>query len=73
MRISWTEHISNEEDLEMTISKRSMIMTKRKENSSILDIQSDKMVYKDYYLKKRLKEREGMGDPEQCGSRIGQD
>ena len=34
------------------------------------------MVYKDYYLKERLKEREGVGDPEQCGqipSRIGWD
>ena len=34
------------------------------------------MVYKDYYFKERLKEREGVGDPEWCGwitSRIGQD
>ena len=76
MRISWTEQKSNEEVLEMTISKMSLIVTIKKENSSILDILSGKIVYKDYYLKERLQEREDMGDPEQCGwitSRIGLD
>ena len=30
MRISWTEHKGNEEVLEMTISKRSLIVTIKK-------------------------------------------
>ena len=65
MRISWTEHKSNEEVLEITISKRSLIMTVKKGKHPVFQIfNQTKMVYKDYYLKERLKEREGMGYPE---------
>ena len=64
MRISWTEHKSNEEVLETTISKRSLIATIKKRKLQYFGHLFRQMVYKDYYLKEGLKEREHMGDPE---------
>ena len=64
MRISWTEHKSNEEVLGMTISKRSLIATIKKRKLQCFGHLVRQNGIQDYYLKEILKEREGMGDPE---------
>ena len=62
VRISWTEHKSNEQVLEMTFSKRSLIVTIKK-MPVFQTFNQDKMVYKDYYLEGKIEGKRGHGRP----------
>ena len=64
MRISWTEHKHNEEVLEMTISKRSLMMTIKKRKLQYFGHLIRQNGIQRLLLEGKIEGREGVGNPE---------